>query len=1139
MKTRFLALAALVLGLAACQTEPESLGVNVGGEVDTVVTVTIPETETRANSALGAFDNVVASDNYTIRYIFQVFYEGNESGAERQVVYTDDKSVNFPVRLVPGRSYSFVAWADVVKESERGDWHYNTSNLKNITFNGDWNAMDETRDAFTDVETAVYGNTPINLELKRPFAKLRVITTDMEALNDRDIKPTWAEVEYRTELYDSFNAVAGAVNDTKASKTHESFMIKTYVDNETDKSMVLFTDYIFAKSEAEPVNFMLTVYDQKKNQIGETINFSTPIPAQRNYLTTIQGNILTDGNNVTVTVEDAFAGENENDFVDDANAAQSALDNAAPNTTVYLKPGVDYGTLYLRPVAGAAPCKEVDWIGNNYRYETYSLFENLTIVGAEGATVDAIKIEGGTYYNTAHSQSDLYPIMLSLIELKNVVIDGVTFTGKGGYDPQGYGNAINLSGNNIKVDGLTLKNCVLANEANKARLVYKTESTTCVHNYAYNGENFTFTPSLKNITITECTFNGGYMGLELRETENVTITNNEFNVADRNILLAVNTGCTYSGNITITGNVSNNAKERFVRMSGAGNAVVVIKDNTIINYLGEDTDYIKVTDGYNVTIENNTFAGIAENAEQFKDALRNGENVVLAAAGEYTFPADLVQAGQTIICEEGVVFTGTSSLNINGATVVGATFKNEGGQAVSGTVYGTFKNCTFEGNETLRWCYTTEGQNTVFENCVVKTNLRGIHFDVMNGNVTFKNCEINGFNAYSGAGTMTFEGCTFGNDASKYNGLNIYSNTNIINCTFNYVSGKTNFIDMEGTGKTLTITNCTATLDGTAANVADFVGGSELANNTVVIDDAVMVKSAKALMAALANGGNIVLAANIAMTESIAISNTNFTLDGNGYTVTMADNATNAIALFDINGGKATIKNVTFDGIKEGGVIRTVGVEFTAENVTAKNGQHTQQQGLFRLMGKSTITNSTFKNNTCSMVITLNYDGANNDPQVVENCVFDGNTCNSTAVLYYVKGAGATINGNKFIGNTVNCSSNGATVYMGFTENNVVTNNLFQNNTVNEAAESSRVAGGVFFGYETVFTGNAFVGNKVTGTNAKGNDVCVSTYYTDIDLSGNYWGGQAPVEDVNYFVQHKTSGYHVLLNDYLTTNPFN
>lgn len=284
-------------------------------------------------------------------------------------------------------------------------------------------------------------------------------------------------------------------------------------------------------------------------------------------------------------------------------------------------------------------------------------------------------------------------------------------------------------------------------------------------------------------------------------------------------------------------------------------------------------------------------------------------------------------------------------------------------------------------------------------------------------------------------------------------------------------------------------------------------------------------------------GKNVILGADIAMTKSIDISNANFTLDGNGKTITMAEGATNTYALFDITGGKAAIKNITFDGIKSGAIVRTVGVEFNAENVTAQNGQHTQVQGLFRLMGKSTIKNSTFKNNSCSMVITLNYDGANNDPQVVENCVFEGNTCNGTAVLYYVKGEKATINGNKFIGNTVNCKTNGATVYMGFTENNVVTNNLFQNNTVNEAEESSRVAGGVFFGYDTVFTGNAFVGNKVTGTNAKGNDVCVSTYYTSIDLSGNFWNGVAPTEDVNYFVQHKSDERQVIINDYLTTNP--
>ena len=332
MKTRFLALAALVLGLASCQTEPEGLNVNVGGEVDTFVTVSLPET-TRANSALGAFDNVVASDEYTIRYIFQVFYGETESQAVRQVIYTDNDQVSFPVRLVPNRHYNFVVWADVVPQGDKtmntivdydqaADYHYNTADLKDIQIidvDGDgghkWEEMDETRDAFTgQFNTAEDGDgTPytgaknISFTLTRPFAKLRVITTDMEQLNYLVIAPTKAAVTYTTGLYSSFNAFAGAVNDAKTTKTHDKFVIKDYADNVNDKSKVLFTDYLFAADQDEVVNFTLTVYDQYDVIVGKTINFNTPIPARRNYLTTISGNILTDGNKIEVTVTDEFA----------------------------------------------------------------------------------------------------------------------------------------------------------------------------------------------------------------------------------------------------------------------------------------------------------------------------------------------------------------------------------------------------------------------------------------------------------------------------------------------------------------------------------------------------------------------------------------------------------------------------------------------------------------------------------------------------------------------------------------------------------------------------------------------------------------------------------------------------------------
>ena len=244
--------------------------------------------------------------------------------------------------------------------------------------------------------------------------------------------------------------------------------------------------------------------------------------------------------------------------------------------------------------------------------------------------------------------------------------------------------------------------------------------------------------------------------------------------------------------------------------------------------------------GYAVVVEDGCYVvtdEVVTTAEALSTAISGAQSgdVVTVGAGTYASLSG-VKAGVTINCLEGVVFEGTSSLNAEGATVIGATFRNEGGQAVSGIINGTFKNCTFDGEETLRWCYTTAGTTVVFENCVVKTTKRGFHFDVMDGNVIFRNCEINGFNAYSGAGTITFEGCVFGNDQANYNGLNIYSNTILKDCQFVYVSGKTNFIDMEGTGKTLTIQNCTATLDGVAAEVSDFVGGSKLAENTVIYE---------------------------------------------------------------------------------------------------------------------------------------------------------------------------------------------------------------------------------------------------------------------------------------------------------------
>ena len=420
---KILALLAVVLGVVSCQTEPEGLDVNVGGEVETTVCVSLPEA-TRANSALGAIENVIdVDDDYTLRYIFQVFYKGDESNAKRQVIYTDQKTVSFPVRLVPGRHYNFVVWADVVpvegktlnqihnltkEEAAAADYHYNTLNLSDVRIIDEvdghkWNAMDETRDAFTgqfdtaeDGDKTAYNSAKsINFTLTRPFAKLRVITTDMEQLNDLRILPTYATVEYTKPLYPSFNAFAGVVNDETSAaphKTHYQYTIKTdyEYDFNNDEPKVLFTDYLFAPDYDHEVNFILTVYDQHgkgTENVIKTNPFNTLIPAHRNHLTTIKGNILTEGNNVTVTVENNgafYTPENIVEYVEVTTAAEFEAALANPNVGGIVM-NTDIETEGIKFDAPAATRAAVTYKGRNVEIDGNG--NTLTYKGAYGGRI--------------------------------------------------------------------------------------------------------------------------------------------------------------------------------------------------------------------------------------------------------------------------------------------------------------------------------------------------------------------------------------------------------------------------------------------------------------------------------------------------------------------------------------------------------------------------------------------------------------------------------------------------------------------------------------------------------------------------------------------------------------------------------
>ena len=333
----------ILASLSSCKHD-DVMNVSINDEQMVSICVTIPDSETRAsgtNSAQGIFNNNVLgveNDNYTIRYILQIFDENGRPSDETLIEYSDGTTVSFPVRLVPGRDYTFVVWADFVTNGETNtDNHYITkdangkTDLRNITINEDsWVAMDETRDAFTGIYSTkavgekYSGTSTINVVLTRPFAKLRVVTTDMEALANLGINPTHAILEYTTPYRAGFNALTctpfeADQNNIKVHQmsTTEAYAIIAYGDN-TAASKVLFTDYLFASADQnDVVKFNLSVYENAdKSGYIKTNSFTTDIAVKRNHLTTITGSILTEGNNVEVVINPVFVG-NENIDVDD------------------------------------------------------------------------------------------------------------------------------------------------------------------------------------------------------------------------------------------------------------------------------------------------------------------------------------------------------------------------------------------------------------------------------------------------------------------------------------------------------------------------------------------------------------------------------------------------------------------------------------------------------------------------------------------------------------------------------------------------------------------------------------------------------------------------------------------------------
>ena len=779
------ALAAMVLA-GSCQQE-----LNPVTDGDTTVTFSV---------AAGDVATKAIADGTNVDALYWEIYGtdvktaaaplGNGSTKERV-----DGKFTVTLKLLADQEYNIIFWAQV-----DGNNHYEWTDLRNISIKdaSDIDANDESRAAFFKVYNFTTENgVSINetVTLKRPFSQINLGSTTYETsfnnVNGGNVKVETSQMTV-TQVATSFNTLDG-VGEGEQVITYNAAATPNGEADKTQKILEvnglyyywLGMNYLIVNGDSDNVDVDITLV----TNFGNVEHTVKNVPVKENYRTNLLGDFLTTGATFTVVVDETFQTPDNlygEDWTYAGNYQYSVLEGAAENTLSDILAHAD-GIAREAATKAAAP-------------------------------VVTINLDGDVYWTTGAGHGST-PLLPADSPISAVVINGNdnTFTATGA----GVGSVRLANGGKLTFNDVNVVD----------------ESVS----YAENSWEFTYLEFAGNLEFNGCTFNSGIQFQTEGEEAvvNASCVDCKFISYEASVYAVwICDGYTSFENCSFEGTRGLKAHEDYgsevaeVIIDGCtfgpiekkpGIALGTLNAETKVSITnsafigcqaGEQGLYIYETDtdvkSFDFTCEGNDVTNTK--AELLTQRLENAQagDEVKVPAGEYTFPSSKIGAGVTLVCDEGTVFTGNSKLNINGATVIGATFSNPSGTTADGTINGTFKDCVFEGSNALRWCYA--GETVVFENCVFSGNTYGVHFDGGANEVIFRNCTFSGFNATAAAITMiTFEGCTFkANGKSNYNGINLWGSAKMINTNFEFDGSVGNeWVDAISADKTYEFTGCT------------------------------------------------------------------------------------------------------------------------------------------------------------------------------------------------------------------------------------------------------------------------------------------------------------------------------------------
>lgn len=299
----FAAAAMSVLALACAK---EQVGPDEGAMVEATFSVDVPGVEV---STKGLSD--AASVNELVFDAFRTQNDTEPIEGLRQVVAVENGRATIQVKLIKGKNYRFVFWAQ-----KANNGYYNTDNLSNITVDySNALANDSSLDAFFAKEEVRNVQNPISktIILKRPFAQVNYVTK--EELGE-GLHIEQSQITVKNALT-SFNPLRNKLSGAKD-------VTFNYNAVPTEKLLIggieynyLATAFILAKNDNS--KDIVDVEAKFKANKGYSVTVSTPgLPCQRNYRTNVIGNFMSVDGTYNVEIDSAFKGDLQSDYVENA-----------------------------------------------------------------------------------------------------------------------------------------------------------------------------------------------------------------------------------------------------------------------------------------------------------------------------------------------------------------------------------------------------------------------------------------------------------------------------------------------------------------------------------------------------------------------------------------------------------------------------------------------------------------------------------------------------------------------------------------------------------------------------------------------------------------------------------------------------